>query len=136
MGSAAAYTCADRKLAARGSMLDVAVREPKGKDRRCRDSRRLHSHGPRSVFPSFLALHVRSRDGAFSDPHHLPQRALASQRVPDHQKRASSEVVLVVPVRIWITTARAAMSHLSARSPRICPARSVAKPRAPVFRFD
>ena len=81
-------------------MLDVAVRETKGQDRRRRDSRSLHRSGRRHVLRSFDRLHVRGGYGASGDPRHAPKLALASHLLADRRKDPTGEVVLEVTIRV------------------------------------
>jgi hypothetical protein len=82
-------------------MLDVAVREPKGEDRRRRDADSLPGRGRRRpVLRLFDTLDVRGQHAAFNETRHAPALALALHRVPDGRKDLSSEVVLEVTVRI------------------------------------
>ena len=89
--SASSYDCSQRELPARGSMLDVAVRESKGQDRRGRDARRLHRRRRSLVLRSFDRLHVGGGYGASVDPRHAPKLAFASHLLPDHRKGPTSE---------------------------------------------
>ena len=81
-------------------MLDVAVREPKGEDRRCRDADSLPGRGRRPVLRLFDTLDVRGQHSVPNETRHAPALALTLHRVPDRRKDLSSEVVLEVSVRI------------------------------------
>jgi hypothetical protein len=81
-------------------MLDVAVREPKGENRRRRDADSLPRCGRRPVLRSLDTFHVRGRHAVSNETRHAPALALALHRVPDYRKGLSSEVVFEVTVRI------------------------------------
>jgi hypothetical protein len=81
-------------------MLDVAVREPKGEDRRRRDADSLPGRSRRPVVRLLDTLDVRGQHAAFNETCHAPALALMLHRVPDRRKDLSSEVVLEVTVRI------------------------------------
>jgi hypothetical protein len=89
----------DGDPARRGAVLDVAIRKPKGEDRR-RDSASLHPPRWRQVLRSFCALHVGGRHAVSTDARHTPALALASHRVSNRGECPAGEVVLEVTVRV------------------------------------
>lgn len=106
------YPSPHGKLATRGSILDVAVREPQQEDRRCRDTdsvllrdlgARLRRRGQRSLVAfaassSFHRVDMNGQDISIGYACDRPERAPTPEPVPDGWTFTPSQVVLVVAI--------------------------------------
>lgn len=107
-----AHWCSDRHLAARGSILHVAVRKAQQEDRCIRDTDsllllppvgqllilRLGTHLAFLLPPVQGLLHVDGEHAFLRAASHAPTHSQAPQRVAHRRSDASSEVVFEVPV--------------------------------------
>jgi len=113
------YECPDRELAARGSILDVAVREPKLEDRRGRNSYtvlRLSNEALLGVL-RIETLNVNDLDELLRDLSNQPEHAPSGHRVADRRNVASGGGEVVLEVTAWEADHERLSGHRTAPLP-------------------